>query len=249
MLRGVSFFDSIHLQSRLEIRQTDPLIHSSTSNKQQQSSTMRSPSLVALGLVAGSPLVHADPDGGYLKSVYSGSKTVATTSTFDDSRFYSLWVSFMKQHLATVTVTTSVTATVPANTTSDELTRIVTVLPYPPPFTQLEVTKTGSVYTTVTESVSSCSSSCASMTAAPVLPAITTSSAKMSSSVGSSKNSTVPTSTQSEESTLSSTTSKGSLRPSKTPPPLNGPVNGVSTTAAPVMGAVAVAIAGWVLMV
>ncbi|EHK45146.1 hypothetical protein TRIATDRAFT_284122 [Trichoderma atroviride IMI 206040] len=212
---------------------------------------MRSLSLVALGLVIGSPFVHADPDGGYVKTMFSGSKTVATaTSTFDDSRFYSLWVSFMRQHLVTVTVTTSVTVPA-ATTTSVELTQIASILPYPPPFTRLEVTETDSVYNTVTKSVSSCSSGCPSVTAAPV-PQTTTSSAKMSSSAEPSKNGTVPTSTQREETTMSSTTSttsKGRLTPSKTPPPLNGPVNGVSTTAAPVMGAVAVAIAGWVLMV
>lgn len=209
---------------------------------------MRSLSLVALGLVIGSPFVHADPNGGYVKSMFSDSKTVATaSSTFDDSRFYSLWVSFMRQHMVTVTVTTSVTVPVAA-TTSNELTQIVSILPYPPPFTQLQVTETNSIYTTVTKSVSSCSSGCPSVTAAPV-PQTTTSSAKMSSSAEPSKNGTVPTSTQREESTTTSTTSKGRLTPSKTPPPLNGPVNGVSTTAAPVMGAVAVAIAGWVLMV
>ncbi|KAK1246772.1 hypothetical protein MKX08_000574 [Trichoderma sp. CBMAI-0020] len=209
---------------------------------------MRSLSLFVLGLV-GSPFVHADPDGGYHKTMFSASQTVATTtSAFDDSSFYSLWVSFMRQHMATVTVTTVVTVPA-ATTTSDELTQIVTVLPYPPPLTRLEVTETNSLYTTTTKSVSSCSSACPSMTAAPVLPTTTTSSAKMSSSAEPSKNGTAPTSTQREEPTLSPTTSRGRLGPSKTPPPLNGPVNGVSTTAAPVMGAVAVAIAGWALMV
>lgn len=209
---------------------------------------MRSLSLVALGLVAGSPLVHANPNGGYLKSVYSGSMTVARSSTFDDSRFYSLWVSIM-QHLPTVTVTTSVTTTVTTTTTTtgDELDQIITILPHPP-ITHLEVTKTDSVYSTVTKSVSSCSSACPSMAVVPVIPKTTTSSAKMSSSAEPSKNGTMPTSTQMGEPTMSSTTSRR-LGPSSTPPPLNGPINGVSTTAAPVMGAVAVAIAGWVLMV
>ncbi|KAL7897607.1 hypothetical protein HDV63DRAFT_256079 [Trichoderma sp. SZMC 28014] len=212
---------------------------------------MRSLSLVALAFVAGSPLVLADPNGGYLKSVYSGSKSVATSSAFDDNRFYSLWSSFLKQNMVTVTVTSSVTTTVTTTTTttSEELDQIITIQPHPWPITHQEVTKTDSVHSTVTKSVSSCSSACPSMTIAPVLPKTTSSSYKMSSSVGPSKNGTMPTTTQMEEPTLSSTTSRTRLGTSSIPPPLNGPVNGVSTTAAPVMGAVAVAIAGWVLMV
>lgn len=212
---------------------------------------MRALSLVTLAFVAGSPLVHADPNGGYLKSVYSGSKSVATSSAFDDNRFYSLWVSFMKHNLASVTVTTSVTATVTTTTTttSEEFDQIITIQPHPWPITKQDVTKTDLVHSTVTKSVSSCSGDCPSMTVAPVLPKTTSSSYKMSSSVGPSRNGTIPTTTQMEEPTLSSTTSGTRLGPSSTPPPLNGPINGVSTTAAPIMGAVAVAIAGWVLMV
>lgn len=116
---------------------------------------MRSLSLLALAFVAGSPLAHADPNGGYLKSVYSGSKSVATSSAFDDNRFYSLWVSFMKHNLASVTVTTSVTATVTTTTTTtgEELDKIITIQPHPWPITQQDVTKTDSVYSTVTKSV------------------------------------------------------------------------------------------------
>lgn len=208
---------------------------------------MHSLFLVALGLVACSPLVHADPNGGYHKSLFSGSKAVATSSELPDARFYSLWSSFLK-NLATVTVTSLVVTTVPAaTTTSKEIEPIFTIGPYPTSFTKLGLTETDSVYTTVTKSVSSCSSACPAITAPPVLPEIT-SSAETSSAVEPSKNGTVATSTQREESTTSSTSSKGRLRPSKTPPPLNGPVNGASTTIAPVMGAVAGAIVGWVVM-
>jgi hypothetical protein len=174
--------------------------------------------------------------------MFSGSETVSKTySGLEDSRFFSVWVSFI-ENLSTVTVTSSATATVTATTTSNELDQTVTIQPYPPVFSYLEVTTTIPAYTTVTESVSSCNDACPSMTAAPV-PAETTSSA-----VGPLRNGTVPTSTRREESTTGYTSSRGNLRPSTTPPPLNRPVNGVSTTAGPVMGAVAVAIAGWVLM-
>lgn len=210
--------------------------------------------LVALSLVAGSPMVHADMNGGYVKSMFKGRQPVPTSSEFMDSRFFSLWSSFHKiylEHLATATVSSSVATTVPAATTSGELNEPVftidTESPVPTVFSASGPTETVSLSMTVTESVSSCSSGCPSVTAPPALPE-TTSSAVETSAVQPSKNGTVTTSSAREESTTSSTSSKGSLRPSKTPPPLNGPLNGVSTNAAPVVGAVVFAIAGCLVM-
>ncbi|KAL6906932.1 hypothetical protein GGI43DRAFT_246135 [Trichoderma evansii] len=202
--------------------------------------------LVVLGLLAGSPLVRADMNGGYLKSMFSGRQPVTTSSELMDSRFFSLWSSFHKlylEHLATATMSSPVATAVPNATTTNDLNEPVFTIDKTRTYSTSGPAETTSLYTTVTQSVSSCSSACPSVTAPPVLPE-TTSSAPETGAVQPSKNGTMVASTRSEESTTSSTSSKGSLRPSKTPPPLNGPLNGVSTNAAPVVGAVVLAIAG-----
>lgn len=211
--------------------------------------------LVALGLVAGSPLVSADMNGGYLKSMFSGRQPVATSSEFMDSRFFSLWSSLHKiylEHLATATLSSSVATTVatafptavPTANTTNGLNEPVFTIDKTTTYSTLGPVETSSLNATVTQSVSSCSSACPSITAPPVLPE-TTSSAPADQP---SKNGTVVTPTKGEESTTSTTSSKGSLRPSKTPPPLNGPLNGVPANTAPVVGAVVFAIAGCLVM-
>ncbi|GFP56242.1 hypothetical protein ACSS6W_006482 [Trichoderma asperelloides] len=208
--------------------------------------------LLALGLVAGSPLVRADMDGGYLKSMFKGRLPVSTTSEFIDSRFYSIWSSFHKiylEHLASATMTSSVVATattVVVTTTSEPTEPVFTIGPgtlIPTALSASGPIKTASNYTAITQSVPSCNSTCPSVTAPAVLPETTR-------AVQPSKNGTAATSTRGEEPAPapSSTSSKSRPFPSKTPPPLNGPLNGAPTNAAPAVGTVIIAIAGYLLM-
>ncbi|PTB39030.1 hypothetical protein M441DRAFT_49380 [Trichoderma asperellum CBS 433.97] len=206
--------------------------------------------LLALGLVAGSPLVRADMDGGYLKSMFKSRLPVPTSSEFIDSRFYSLWSSFHKiylEHLASATMSSSVAATTVVVTTTIEPTEpVFTIGPgslVPTAFSASGPIETVSFSTTVTQSVSSCNSTCPSITAPPVLPETTR-------AVQPSKNGTAATSTGGVEPAPAprSTSSKSRPFPSKTPPPLNGPLNGAPTNAAPAVGTIIVAIAGYLMM-
>ncbi|KAL7917552.1 hypothetical protein ACQKWADRAFT_306560 [Trichoderma austrokoningii] len=209
------------------------------------------PSLIALGLVAGAPLVHADPDG-------ENHQAVATNTEFDDSRFFSIWSSFLRSQ-ATVTVTGIVTVisvttlppvisvtTLPASTTTMTQTEpVFTIGPITETETEAPTTDLTSDLTSsepvVPHNVRQFT------TAAPYYPIISPRVHKLS--VPPTKNSTTSTSTQSKSSTTTTsttTTTKG--RPTKTPPPIGGPIGGGPANAAPMMGAVAVAIAGCIVM-
>ncbi|KAM0251698.1 hypothetical protein ACHAQJ_008068 [Trichoderma viride] len=198
---------------------------------------MHSISLTILGFVAGSPLVHADVMGGYVKSMFQSHPPVTQSEAPMDPRLYSIWSSFHKiyqevEHAATTTTSsypTSTSSDVVELPTSEQYVTIVSsesYLPAPAP------TEEATLYSTV------------SPISVPAPVPETTSSAvdtspvvSVSSTVQPSQNSTV---TSTGRSTTSSTKTKGTSRPTKVPPPLNG----VSKDAAPVMGAVVVAIAG-----
>lgn len=204
--------------------------------------------LLALGLVAGS-LVRADMDGGYLKSMFKGRLPVSTSSEFMDSRFFSIWSSFHEiylEHLASATMTSSVAATATTavvTATSVPTEPVFTIGPIPPALSISGPIDTAPTYTTITQSVPLCNCTHPSVTAPAVLPENT-------KAIQPPKNGTAATSTAKVEPAPAptSTSSKSRPFPSKTPPPLNGPLNGAPTNAAPAVGTMIVAIAGYLLM-
>ncbi|RFU73189.1 hypothetical protein TARUN_9064 [Trichoderma arundinaceum] len=203
---------------------------------------MHSTALTILAFIALSPLAHAMP-GGYLKSMFSGAQASTQKNEASmDPRLYSIWSSFHKiyqeaEHAATATAAATTTASdYPATTTdmdelptSDQWYTIASsqyIQPTPaPPAPTGEVT----LYSTVTYPVSSCSDDCQSSVVPPPLTATATGAAE-TSAVQPSQNATL----------TASTSTKATSYPTKLPPPLNG----VSKKSAPVMGAVAVVIAG-----
>ncbi|KAH6609579.1 hypothetical protein Trco_002925 [Trichoderma cornu-damae] len=193
--------------------------------------------LAVFGFIASFPLVHAT-FGGYVKSMLENEP--AATDKDVDPRLYSIWSSFHKiyqeaQHAATATASdhpAAPTGEAHDLVIGDEYYTIPNTDPQPTP----EITGEVTIYSTVTYSGPSCSGPCPTVVPPPLTASnssavVTRTAVPVTSTIHPSQNTTAA---------VSSTSTKTTSGPTSVPPPLNG----VSRNVAPVMGAVAVVIAG-----